>query len=244
MKKFIKFICNPTFYISIVLLLIALLLSIFWKNNEYCANAITEIIGIVITLAFVDVLLKRKNKQYQKEKKKKELLRLHNIFNIYVMQYKGACERIFGKEELQYSDMSKLLKISPTRLMTSLEPAFHDFFRLWLSMFHQAEEYLSKLDLGEDDDIIDLLSVFIGNNIIAETLFESFKQREKMFINNKELFDLDIKMLEESKEKFKITEIPNAQDLYAVTFDILTYNYHFIKNYTDLINELKNYNKK
>ena len=71
MNKFIKFIHNPIVYISIVLLIIASLLVIFWDNEEYRANAVTEIVSIVITIAIVDVSIKRNDKK-QKNKKRKE----------------------------------------------------------------------------------------------------------------------------------------------------------------------------
>ena len=167
------------------------------------------------------------------------MLRLHNIFNIYITQYQGAYERIFGKEELKYSDMSKLLKPSPTRFNLSIKPAFHDFFRLWLSMFRQAEEFLEKLDLGEDDDLINILTIFIEQNIFAETLFESFKEREKIYTTHKPIFDLDVKMLENANEKYKITDISNTNDLYSITFDLIEVNNNFIKYYLDIINKSK-----
>lgn len=239
MNKFIKFIHNPIVYISISLLIIALLLVIFWDNEEYRANAVTEIVSIVITIAIVDVSIKRNDKKQKNKKKKTELLRLHNIFNIYITQYQGAYERIFGKEELKYSDMSKLLKPSPTRFNLSIKPAFYDFFRLWLSMFRQAEEFLEKLDLGEDDDLINILTIFIEQNIFAETLFESFKEREKIYTTNKPIFDLDVKMLENANEKYKITDISNTNDLYSITFDLIDVNSNFIKYYLDIINKSK-----
>lgn len=229
MNKFIKFIHNPIVYISIVLLIIASLLVIFWDNEEYRANAVTEIVGIVITIAIVDVSIKRNDKKQKNKKKKRELLRLHNIFNIYIAQYQGSYERIFGKEKIKYSDMSKLLKPSPTRFNLSMKPSFYDFFRLWLSMFHQAEEYLGKLDLGEDDDVINLLTLFVEKNIFSETLFESFKEREKLYSNGKSIFYYDIEMLEKANEKFNITNASNLNDLYSITFDFIEANNIFLK---------------
>lgn len=239
MNKFIKYISNTIFCLSITLLIIAFLLILFWDNEEYRANAVTEIVSIVVTIAIVDVLIKRNDKKQKNKKKKRELLRLHNIFNIYINQYQGAYERIFGKEELKYSDMSKLLKPSPTRFNLSMKPSFYDFFRLWLSMLHQAEEYLGKLDLGEDDDVINVLTLFVEKNIFAETLFESFKEREKLYSNNKSIFYYDIEMLEKSNEKFNITNTSNLNDLYSITFDFIEANNNFLKYYLDLVNKLK-----
>ena len=149
-----KKILNIKVIISVILIVSALIL-VFLPNDcclkDYKENAVTELLSILITVVIIDFFIQKKNEKEKKENKQREILRLHNLFNIYLMQYKGAYTRIFGNEELKYSDMSKLLKPSPTRFNISTKPAYHDFFRLWKMLFQQTNWNIIKLDLGEDN---------------------------------------------------------------------------------------------
>ena len=236
-----KKILNIKVIISVILIVSALIF-VFLPNDcclkDYKENAVTELLSILITVVIIDFFIQKKNEKEKKENKQREILRLHNLFNIYLMQYKEAYIRIFGNEELKYSDMSKLLKPSPTRFILSTKPAYHDFFRLWKSLFHQAEEYISKLDLGEDNELIDILSAFVADNIFIDTLQLAYQQRESILYGKEAAFKWDIEQIEKSKEKYKITDIANIQDLYSITFDLLVRNTQLIQMYDDLMSGL------
>lgn len=235
-----KKISNIKIIISVILIVATLIFALLPDDcclKNYKENAVTELLSILITVVIIDFFIQRKNEKEKKENKQREILRLHNLFEIYLMQYKGAYTRIFGDGELKYSDMSKLLKPSPNRFILSTKPAYHDFFRLWKSLFHQAEEYIAKLDLGEDDALIDVLSVFVADNIFIDTLQLAYQQRENSLLGKEPAIKWDIEQLEKSKEKHKITDMANAHDIYVVTFDLLIQNNKFIQVYNNLISQ-------
>ena len=224
--------------LSVVLIGAMFLLFYFWNNQEYKANVITELGSIFITLAFINILIEIKNKKDLEFKQITEIIKLNNLFMIYLLQYKGAYDRIFSQDVINYSDMSKLLKPSPSRINLSSEPAYIDFFRCWNSLFYQAESFLTKLDLGEENDLTELLEKFITNNMLIETFFTGLQNRGKLYPLN-----CDIEMLEKTTTSSMIREIPNLNDIYIVIFNLIQQNNIFIEEYTKVINKYVNKRK-
>jgi hypothetical protein len=76
--------------IAVALLAIDAILASFdgWKIKEnYTPGIITEIIGIVITVAFVDLLFNQNTNKIEKELERKKIIRICRIINLYLPRY-------------------------------------------------------------------------------------------------------------------------------------------------------------
>ncbi len=229
-----RFIYNPTLWIASILVLAIILILVFFHNDEYKANIVTELASILITIAFIDVIFAFKKEHDTVQKQKLEIIRLNNLFYIYLSQYKGAYDRIFGNGTLKYSDISKLLKPAPSTINLSLQPAYIDFFRVWIMLLYQAENFIAKLDLGEKTSLIELLENFIIDNMLIEELRVSLDNTQKL-----NLFNEDIKRLENTETVPSIDEKHNSHIKYAVIYNLLVKNNSFINEYERIIDTYK-----
>ena len=53
MNNLKRFIYNPTLWIASLLVLAIILILVFFHNDEYKANIVTELASILITIAFI-----------------------------------------------------------------------------------------------------------------------------------------------------------------------------------------------
>lgn len=97
-------------------------------------------------------------------------------------------------------------------------------------LLHQAENFITKLDLGEKTSLIELLEDFIIENMHIEELHISLKNTQKL-----NLFDKDIKYIEKATTIPNIEEKHNAHIKYVVIYHLLVKNNSFIKEYEKII---------
>lgn len=234
MNKIKRFIYNPTLCITLILVAAIILILVYFHNDEYKANIVTELASILITITFIDVIFAFKKKHDTVKKQKLEIMRLNNLFYIYLNQYKGEYDRIFGNGALKYSDISKLLKPSPSIINLSSQPAYINFFRIWIMLFHQAENFIAKLDLGEKTLLIELLENFIIDNMLVEELRVSLENTQKL-----NMFNEDIKILENAKVIPCIDENHNLHIKYILIYNLLMKNNSFFNEYNRIIDTYK-----
>jgi hypothetical protein len=81
---------NIIILISLPLLVIDIILAFLdnWKIKEnYLSGIITEIIGIIITITFVNLLFNQNNEKIEKELERKKIIRICRIVDLYLPRY-------------------------------------------------------------------------------------------------------------------------------------------------------------
>ena len=74
----------------VAILIIAILILGFidgWRLSEYISGIMTEIIGIIITVIFVDVLFNKSQERNAREFEKKKILRICRLIDLYLPRY-------------------------------------------------------------------------------------------------------------------------------------------------------------
>lgn len=224
---------HPILTISILLVVLLIGVFIFCHDTNYRASSIISIISTLITIVVINTIFDNARENEYRQKQIREAIRLNNLFYIYLCQYKGTYDRIFGLDELKYSDMSKLFQPSPSRIILSLQPAYIGLFRVWIALYKHAESFISKLDIGNDNNqLVTLLEQFITDNTIVEELFVSLQTTINMA-------DEDKRILESTTEPPEITNMPNLHDRYVAIYNLLNKNNKFIVDYFKIIEDYK-----
>jgi len=91
MKKAYKFIKTKFALLFVVLILLIIVLTLgfidSWKWKEYTSGLLTEIIGIIITVIFVDVMFNRSQERNARELERKKILRICRLIDLYLPRY-------------------------------------------------------------------------------------------------------------------------------------------------------------
>ena len=91
MKKIIQLIKSYkiTTLITLLLLVLVIVLAFLdnWQIKEYISGIITEIVGIIITIAFVELLFNQSSERTEKDLERKKILRLCRTINHYLPRY-------------------------------------------------------------------------------------------------------------------------------------------------------------
>lgn len=76
-------------FVVFILLTIGIVLGFIdgWKWNEYVSGTLTEIIGIVITVIFVDVMFNKSQKKNARELERKKIIRICRLIDLYLLRY-------------------------------------------------------------------------------------------------------------------------------------------------------------
>jgi hypothetical protein len=92
MKKILQWIENHkiTIVVALLLLIIDIVLAYLdnWKIKEnYIPGSITEIIGIIITVTFVDLIFNQHSEKIEKELERRKIIRICRIIDLYLSRY-------------------------------------------------------------------------------------------------------------------------------------------------------------
>lgn len=91
MKKIFSFLKNNSILLFVVLVLVAFLVTLGrigeWKWQDYVSGLFTEIIGIIITVVFVNVMFDKSQKNTAQEFERKKILRISRLIDLYLPRY-------------------------------------------------------------------------------------------------------------------------------------------------------------
>jgi hypothetical protein len=91
MKKIYSFFKNnlALLFVVFILIIIAFIIGFIdgWKWSDYTSGVFTEIIGIIITVIFVDVLFNNSQEKNARELEKKKILRICRLIDLYLERY-------------------------------------------------------------------------------------------------------------------------------------------------------------
>ncbi|MEL7654279.1 MAG: hypothetical protein AAGU75_00025 [Bacillota bacterium] len=171
------FIQRPIVYVSIALICAVSLIFHVTLIEDYLVGLVTEIIGILITILFVQLMFDRKSKEDRQQKECTMILNHHRVMSILMSRYVAAffCvttsidERINNnmhmKPKFKIKDMSTMFYPSYLSRASFSESAIEGFFEAELSLRNYMMSMVSEMDFEFFPFISDILLNFIETSI-------------------------------------------------------------------------------
>lgn len=252
-----KYLKSPAGISSIVILLIVLILillnqSIFQTDiSDYTSGLVTELIGMIITICFVQSLFDRKNEKDMQNNENKQIRRADKVFQVYYAKYVEYFNNITSKtysqnstlnEHFQMSDMSGLYRI-PNNLLDGLvtSSCIELFFCFELKIREIFIEMLNNIDFKYNSEIEEILEQFIESSITFDPR-KTLLNAQNIKVGEKNMAEEDAKTLEnEGNDFYKkyITEekTPPASVLtpYLILYVLLNEEKDIINRYQKVI---------
>jgi hypothetical protein len=153
--------------------------------SNYSFGLVTEIIGIIITVIFVDLLFKRKNLIDEKNNEAKSIMRMHKIFKLYFNDYRVMYNcvvtpikdrhlemKAYDNGNFELKDMSDLYKISTIFPLGMFKPVIESFIEMEHRLRYYIISMLSNIDFKYDIELSDILIDFIKISITYDSSSE------------------------------------------------------------------------
>ncbi len=253
-KRLEEFLNKPIFIIAIILLV--LLFGLFFFNfymydielKEYLSGIVTEILGIIITVAFVQVIFDRKNINDEKEAELSKIKKADSILQIYIEKYitlyycvvTPMTDRDFKKvemsEDFTLSSMRDLYKTSSLAYFGIFRPSIDSFIEIELELQKYMISMLENIDFKHHDSIREEILKFVELSLNFEYRSNLFEVKT-IISGGEKLVDSIDKKLEQNGDAFykqyKEGEIKNANLLlpYASLHDLMLNERSIINKY-------------
>jgi hypothetical protein len=222
--------------------------------SEYFSGIITELVGIIVTVLFVQVLFDKKNTNEQKEHELAEIKRFHRILKLYIDRYIRFYNRVatplgekvptdpFQTGKFKIKDMCDLHEISLFITDGSMKPAIDIFYEIE----HIIRDYfittLLRIDFEYFPDISELIISFIDISIRFDSSGEILYAKN-IRIGDKPAIAVNKKMIQENGEEFYNEFIKgnrqnaNSMHPYAYLYMMMQEERKILVKYLKIIND-------
>lgn len=253
---------RPGLSVSIILFLAIvtlLILDIFIWNTEisgYLSGVNTNLVGILITVLFVEALFERKNKEMAMEKEARAILRSDKIAQQYISRYtlnfvsvitpndKDIDEPIAFPDHFEFTDICDLYSISFFIINGLSESKIEIFYKMELLLRNHFISTLSNIDFDYFPDLENVLIGFVTNSIDHDAR-ESILGLQHRTLGDKKATDFVRDALKKTGvdfyKKFSTGEKQNANLLHPLVFlyEMMKAEKELIVKYNDLIKRIR-----
>jgi hypothetical protein len=99
--------------VSFVLTILIVILKVFFDNCELSDGIITEMIGIIVTVLFVEILFNYSDEKKAQEVERKKILRLYKLIDVFLPQYIEAFNQLASHPNETKGCIPKIVKQTP-----------------------------------------------------------------------------------------------------------------------------------
>lgn len=190
---------NPRVIVIIILILLIVLLGIAGFNNwcpsleNYRENLITEIVGILVTILFVDYLFSKHTEKLKRKTILEQISRTNKVFSTYLKTFRRYAyftvtplairkysEEIIFDKNFKFKDMYDLFGPSGMTTDDFEEPVVLKCLRIVKNIKTCAETILNNIDLESFPELANILIQFV--EFISKTDFYDGIKRDTLTI--------------------------------------------------------------
>ena len=224
---------KPATIVSLVIIGMVIVLHIAFVRNfcEYPAGIITECIGILVTVIFVQVIFDKKGKNDTRIKERNDILHVDKLLSIYFIRYNKCFDRLISqtgntvkKDNFEYKDLANIYASASSGQDGLFRPAVECFFEIEQRIVSFLEQTLATKSFEFYPQIQRLFEDFICTHIYADV--SSFiLETANLHIGNEEVRKHDVKMIAESTQEtyefYKAKSSLNVHTPYIILFQLL-----------------------
>ena len=228
--------------------------------NNILFGVATNLIGIIVTVSFVEYFIDKQDEEKEQEEERKKILRYHKYMKMLIRRYLTFCMSITTRLEdrekagdldalftrtFKLSDMADLYKSSLLLTEGFSETSIELFYKADHDLRDYMLKMLENIDFKYNEKLADLLQEYTVKSVdfdMSGQMFERAKLR-KYGVGKKDV-DLIEKMIsDESKDwlgKFKRGELKgNLMMPYVLLYYAIQDQIRMIKKYTELIGKIE-----
>lgn len=269
MEKIGSWLKSAAGIVSICLLIVSVILLVLacspWGNlTERAASNVnnilfglgTNLIGIIITVSFVQFFLDRQNTNTERKYEQEKILRFDRIMQIHIQHYtmyfntittpmdqRSTVSTTELKHEFSFSDMRDLYLQSLFLRNKSYEPAIVAFYDAELELRKYCAEFSSQIDFKYNQKLLSLLTQFVEVSLAFDTR-SAVLGNSSLKLGDKKLTDFVRELMEDFSHDW-VSEIHSANGSgnmiapYVTLFDMLNIEKELISQYITSISDLK-----
>lgn len=269
MEKIKSWIKSAAGIVSICLLTVSIFLLVLacssWGNlTERAANNVnnilfglgTNLIGIIVTVSFVQFFLDRQNANTERKHEREKILRFDRIMQIHIRHYimyfntittpmdqRKTVSTTDLKHEFSFSDMKDLYFQSLFLRNKSYEPAIVAFYDVELELRKYCAEFSSQVDFKYYQNLLSILTQFVEVSL-AFDVRSAVLGNSSLTLGDKKLTNYIHELIEDSSHDW-VSEIHSTNEggniiaPYVTLFDMLNLERELISQYKTSISSLK-----
>lgn len=221
--------------------------------SSYLCNLATEIIGIIITLWFIQHILEKNEEQKEMQEELKKILRYNEIITVFIAKYFKSFYCIVTPIDKRFKEykipsdfkIQDLQDLHSTSLMITndiFQPAIEIFYKDELQLRDIFSDTLKNIDFKYFPKIGELLLNFVQQSL-ANDVKEAIINRKNMSPGVEDVKKMLISdYIDNHYQKFKENTLgANSATPYFILYDLLHIEYKIITQYqTEIQSILKN----
>jgi L-lactate permease len=172
---------SPAFVVLVLLTTVILVIHfVFVKDiGKYWPHLNTELIGIIITVTFVQFLFEHKKHRQEKSKERAQVLRDDEVIQIYLSRCKKCFNTVLSSKDRSFGDAFESSDL--TKEQSAID-AYHESEK---SLAHYIQTLLSKNNYNYYHSVHDLFIKFVEIRVAlkkAESLYELLKAEQDIVL--------------------------------------------------------------
>ena len=252
-----KFIATPGGIVSSVLIIFLSILLYVDTNRDYTSGLITEIIGIIITVGFVQYIFDKNKEIESKREEINKIRRFDIIFKSLIKKYTNAHffittpkDKLDGTKPFIKTDF-KIADICDLHFFTGDFAFYMDrsacdiYFDIELEMRKHAISMLNNIDFKYNKELCDILINFVESSIFYDTRIAFDEIKNQTYANGKTSIQHARELILNGTAEKIYTEMVNGKKQlnnlihpYIVLYMQLKEEAKLINLYTNYINKI------
>lgn len=247
--------------ISAVLLIVAVILTIFYANKysdltiNILIGLLTNLIGIIVTVSFVQFFLDRQSSSKKREQENARIKRYNRLMTIYIDQYsmflycittpisnRKEQDFIGLNDNFEFKDMCDMYLSTLYTTQSISEPAIVMFFKAEKTLREYMIRILEDIEFEYNDSLRSVLSKFIEASL-ASDMRGAILGNMNIVHGNKKLSETMAKYIKsDSGEWVKMGDEnklgSNAMLPYYIFYQLLKEEIALLKNYETIVDNI------